>query len=149
LQPDATKKEPVTRTATQGKARPGRPLADLNIRQQKAITSLLSESTLQEAANKAGVNPSTIWRWMQSETFREAYRGARRDAVMRAVARLQHATETAVDSLVDVMKSSENTAARVSAARCTLELAIKATEIEDLDARVTALEKSQNGNIAK
>ena len=117
----------------------------VNARQQKAISALLEEPTLQAASSRVGVNPSTIWRWMQCEVFREAYQAARRDATMRAVARLQQATGCAVDTLIDVMKSSENSSARVSAARCAIELAIKGTEIEDLAVRVSILERKQDG----
>jgi hypothetical protein len=48
----------------------------------------------------------------------------------------------AVETLEAIMQDSEAPAsARVSAAKAVLEMAIKAVELEDLEARITALEQ--------
>jgi hypothetical protein len=113
----------------------------LSRRQQKAIIALLSEETLHGAADVAGVNQATLWRWQQQPAFSEAYREARREAVKRAVARLQQAASKAVDALSAVMNDSDAGAtARVSAARAVLEFAIKGGEIEDMERRLADLE---------
>lgn len=73
--------------------------------------------------------------------FRDAYREAKREVVMAAIARLQGAATEAVDALRAVMNDVENPAsARVSAARAVLEIAVRAVEMEDLTARVEEIE---------
>jgi hypothetical protein len=114
----------------------------LSRKREQAIAALLSASTLVEAAKAAGIGDRTLWRWLQDPHFQTAYRQARRDAVGQAIARLQQVASTAVDTLESVMKSSAaRDSARVAAARAVLELGVRAIELEDLEARLTALEQ--------
>jgi DNA-binding MurR/RpiR family transcriptional regulator len=113
----------------------------LSRKEEQAIAALLSAPTLAEAAHTAGVSEPTLWRWLQREEFQTAYRQARQVVVQQAIARLQHVAGTAVETLYSVMQDADKPAsARVSAARAVLDLALKATELEDLAARVAALE---------
>jgi len=127
MQPDATK-------------------SGLTRKQESAISALLSESKLDDAAASAGVNRATLWRWLKDEEFQRAYMAARREAVRQAVARLQQTSGEAVDTLRDVMKDTAATpAARVSAAKAILEMSIKAIELEDMAERLAALESKFEG----
>jgi hypothetical protein len=64
--------------------------------------------------------------------------------VQQAVVQVQHATGTAVHTLLTVMQDANAPAsAKVSAAKTILETAIKAVELEDLEARIAALEMQQ------
>jgi len=106
-----------------------------------AILALVTEPTIADAAKKAGISHATLHRWLQIKDFKDAYREAKREAVSAAISRLQRTATEAVDALRDVMNDAESPAnARVSAARAILELAIKAIELEDLEARVEQLE---------
>ena len=106
-----------------------------------AILALVTEPTIADAAKKAGISHATLHRWLQIKDFKDAYREAKREVVSAAIARLQRTATEAVDALRDVMNDAESPAnARVSAARAILELAIKAIELEDLEARVEQLE---------
>ena len=83
----------------------------------------------------------TAWRWLKDATFQAAYREARRAVVQQAITQVQHATGEAVETLRAVMQDSEAPAsAKVSAAKTILETAVKAVELEDLEARIAALE---------
>ena len=78
---------------------------------------------------------------MQQPAFREAYRRARREAVEQARARLQHASGEAVEVLRDVMNDQDTPhASRVSAARTVLDMAMQATNEEEIEKRLAALE---------
>lgn len=111
-------------------------------KQEIAISNLLKLPTVSEAAEATGIGERTLWRWLRDPSFQEAYRKARREAVSQAVARLQRETSQAVEALATVMRDDEAPAtSRVSAARAILELAIKAIELEDIEARVAELEK--------
>ncbi len=113
----------------------------LTVAQHRAVVALLTEPTLQDAAKAAGVDRSTIYRWLQKPDFQAAYREARRQAVHRATARLQQLTGEAAEVLREVMNDkAQQGAARVGAARLVLDYAARLTEAEDLASRVEALE---------
>ncbi len=113
----------------------------MNEKQEKAIPALLACSTLAEAAAAVGVTQRTLHNWLNDESFANEYRRARWTAASQAIARLQAIASEAAEALKDVYSDKGNPAsARVSAARCVLELSIKAVELENLEARITALE---------
>jgi hypothetical protein len=120
----------------------GNQAADLlPAKQMRAMLALLEHPTLKEAAAAVGVGETTLWRWSQEPSFKAAYMDARREAVKQSIAHLQSATGEAVTCLRDVMKSAKaSDAAKVSAARAVLEMAMKSVELEDLAERVAALE---------
>lgn len=111
--------------------------------QERAVTALVTCGTIKEAAEAAGVNEASIYRWLKLETFQRAYKDLRREAVKLAISKLQRATAEAVEVLSEVMKGKENIpSARVSAAKTIIEQAFKATELEDLAERIEALEQA-------
>lgn len=66
--------------------------------------------------------------------------------VQQAIAQVQAATGEAVETLRKVMQDADASAsAKVAAAKAILETAIKAVELEDLEARIVALEAMQRG----
>jgi hypothetical protein len=114
----------------------------LTPKQTRAVLALLEYPTLKEAAAAVGVGETTLHRWIKEEAFKATYMDARREAVKQPIAHLQSATGEAVTCLREVMKSTRaSEAAKVSAARAVLEMAIKSVELEDLAERVAALEK--------
>ncbi len=44
----------------------------LTPKQEKAITALLSQPTIEAAAASLGINPATVHRWLQDPAFTEA-----------------------------------------------------------------------------
>src|SRR5215510_7648941 len=113
----------------------------LSHKQERAIAALLVAPSVTAAAQQIGVNENTLLRWLKDATFQAAYREARRSVVQHAITQVQRATGEAVETLRTVMQDPDAPAsARVSAAKAILETAIKAVELEDLEARITALE---------
>lgn len=111
-------------------------------KQTKAIVSLLSCRTIQEAATQAGVNESTIWRWMRDQAFQKALQEAKHRIVAQAILQLQQATGEAVETLRTIITDNEAPAnSRVSAAKTVLDFAVKALKMEDIEARIKALEE--------
>ncbi len=118
----------------------------MNEKQEKAIPALLACSTLSEAAAVVGITERTLYNWLKDESFSNEYRAARWQAAGQAIARLQSIASEAAEALQDVYSDKENPASsRVSAARTVLELSIKAVELENLEARITALEQQKEG----
>src|SRR3984957_9820927 len=113
----------------------------LGRKQEDAIAALLTQRNVEEAARTAGIGVRTLLRWLKLPEFQEAYRKARRDAFGQAIARLQQGTSAAATTLLKVMiDPSAPASVRVRAADSVLNHAAKAIEIEDIEARVTALE---------
>jgi hypothetical protein len=119
----------------------------LTPRQEQSITALLGQGSLQAAAAASGINEKTLRRWLREDAvFQIAYREARRQVVQQAIVQVQQATGEAVATLRQVMQAAEAPAsAKVSAAKTILETAIKAVELEDLEARIATLEAAQKG----
>src|ERR687885_2119307 len=116
--------------------------AKLTPKQDALIAALLTSPTIQDAARTVGVSETTAHRWLRTdEGFTAAYLKARREALGQAVARLQQLSSGAVAVLANVAADKQAPASsRVAAATKILELAIKAVELEDLEARIAALE---------
>jgi transposase-like protein len=113
-------------------------------KKETAIAALLSQRNIEEAARATGVGTRTLYRWLDIPDFREEYLHARRQAFGQATARMQHASSTAVTLLLNVMIDKNAPASsRVRAAAFVLERAEKAFELDDLNARITRLERLQ------
>jgi len=114
----------------------------LSHKQERAIAALLVAPSVTAAAQQIGVNENTLLRWLKDTAFEAAYREARRAVVQHAIAQVQRATGEAVETLRAVMQDPAAPAsARVSAAKTILETAVKAVELEDVEARLAALEQ--------
>ena len=112
-------------------------------KREEAIAALLTQRNVEDAARAAGVGVSTLLRWMKEPEFDAAYREARRAAFGQSVARLQQASSAAVSTLLKVMIDPNTPAStKVRAADSVLDHSAKAIEIEDIDARLTELERT-------
>jgi len=121
----------------------------LSRKQEQAILALLSQPTLQAASQGCGVSESTLGRWMRLPDFQNRYREARREMINGAIANLQQASGEAVNCLRTVMRDAQASASsRAAAAKTVLEFALKATEFEELEQRVLAIEEYQRTGVA-
>jgi hypothetical protein len=113
-------------------------------RQQAALVGLLKSRSVKEAADSSGVSERTLFRFLRDPAFSEHYQRMRRQVVEAAVLRLQADASDAAQVLRDVARdSAAPAAARVSAARLTIELAYKGIEQGDLQQRIGSLEEYQ------
>jgi hypothetical protein len=111
-------------------------------KQEQFITALLSYPTVEAAAKTVGIGDVTAWRWRKDPAFAERYREATREAMRHAAALLQGAAREAVDTLREIQSKAESEAARVSAARTILDMALKAADLEDVQRRLDAIEQA-------
>ena len=115
----------------------------LGRKQEQAIAALMTHRNVDEAAKAAGIGARTLWRWLKIPEFQAAYREARRTAFSQSIARLQQGGSAAATTLMKIMIDPTAPAAcRVRAADCILAHAIRAIEIEDLEARLADLERT-------
>jgi hypothetical protein len=112
-------------------------------KKEQAVVALLTHRSLEEAARAIDIAPNTLLRWMKDPEFAAAYREARRLAYGQSIARLQQAASAASSTLLKIMIDANSPpSCRLRAADSVLSPAAKAIEIEDLEARVAALEAS-------
>jgi thioredoxin-like negative regulator of GroEL len=115
----------------------------LSRKKEDAIVALLSQRSVEDAARSASIPSRTLYRWLKEPEFKAACREARRDSFGQASARLQQMSTAAASVLGKIMADPNAPAAsRVRAALAIFEQAAKAIEIEDLEARLAALERS-------
>ena len=110
---------------------------------EAAIAALLTQCNIDEAAKAAGISTRTLMRWLKVPEFLTAYREARRAAYSQAVAKLQQGTTAAATTLLKVMLDQATPASvKARAAECVMTHSAKAIEIEDIEARVSELERA-------
>lgn len=117
-------------------------MAELSALQEKTIAALLSEPTIEAAAKRIGISARTINEWMRTvPEFEADYRAARREAVQQAITRLQQSSSEAAGVLIALMRNTRAPSyARLAAASKVLDMAVKAVELDDIMARLEALE---------
>jgi hypothetical protein len=112
-------------------------------KKEDAIVALLTHRTMDEAARSVGIGTNTLLRWMEEPEFKTAFLEARRSAFSQAIARMQHASGTAVSVLLKTMIDPATPAStRVRAADSVLNHAAKAIELEDIEVRLCELERA-------
>ena len=123
--------------------------AKIGHKKEEAITALLSQRNVEEAARAAGMGTRTLMRWLQIPEFQAAYRQARRDAFGQSIGRLQHAASAAASVLLKVMLDPNAPASsRIRAADSVLDHAAKAIELDDIEVRLSELEKATEASKA-
>ena len=116
-------------------------VASLSSRQQKAIIALVTEPTLTQAAKSAEVGERTLRRWLHDATFNKAYRTARRESFSQALALALRYTPLAINTLGKLASDTMTPpSSRVSACNGILKFARDSIELDDLQARIEALE---------
>lgn len=112
-------------------------------KKEAAIVALLSQRNIEEAAKSIGVVPNTMMRWMKEADFDAAYREARRLAFGQSISRLQQASTAAVTTILKLMVDQNVPSSTcLRAADIVLDRTAKAIEIEDVEARVSELERA-------
>ena len=115
----------------------------LTRRQQRGLEALLAEPTITRAAEVAGVGERTLRRWMAEPPFRARLNAARRESFGQAIGLTQKYAPVAVATLVKVIQeASGGPSAKVSAAATMLKFGREGIELDDLAARVEALEQA-------
>jgi hypothetical protein len=120
-----------------------RPGGKFGREKEEAIAALLTQRNIEDAAKHIDISANTLLRWLKVPEFAAAYRQARRAAFSQSIARLQQATTAAVTTLLKVMVDPSTPAStKVRAADSVMSHAAKANEIEDIEARVSELERA-------
>ena len=79
------------------------PKTDLNLRQRRAIASLMTGPTLAAAARESKVSERQSYRWLDDPAFQTALREAQDEALSATIRRLAALSGMAVSTLFPVM----------------------------------------------
>jgi hypothetical protein len=111
-------------------------------KREQAITALLSQRSVEEAARATGISVNTLLRWRKQPEFEATLQEARRLAFSQAIGRLQDAAGAAAATVLKItVDSSSPTGARLRAAWVVLEQAARAGETEAIEARLAKVER--------
>jgi hypothetical protein len=115
----------------------------LSRKKEDAVIALVSNRSIEDAARACNTPVRTLYRWLKEPEFDAAYREVRRRGYGQSIARLQQGSTAAATTLLKIMiDPAMPPSTRVRAAESVLTHAEKAIEIEDIDARVSELERS-------
>jgi hypothetical protein len=110
---------------------------------ERAILALLSAKTLGAAADRCGVDESTLRRWMAEERFRSELAEARRAAFQAGMDRVQALTAEAVETLAALMAPDVPAAVRLGAARTVAELGLHQHDADTIMKKLDEIEAYQ------
>ena len=104
-------------------------------------TGRASRSTIEAAANAAGIFSRTIRRYQKRPAFQLAYSEARKGALSHAISELHQSASLAVRVLSELAADEAvRPADRVRASATILDHAVKSAELVDFQERLTRLE---------
>jgi hypothetical protein len=102
------------------------------LRIKDVLVALLSHPTQEAAAKALGVDRTTLWRFMKRDAFRLAYESVSYRLFYNATSQLQQVAMKGVDILTQIMCDAHAPVfARVLAARYAVQLAFKASAVQD------------------
>jgi hypothetical protein len=111
---------------------------------EQAILALLTERSLERAAERCGVSERTLRRWQAEDTeFKAALESARTSMFRAGLNRVQTLVGRAVDTLEDLLDAMETPAVRLGAARTVVELGIHQHEMDAILRRLGEIEAAQ------
>ena len=112
----------------------------LTTRQLAFLRLLIEGRSVQAAARAVKSSRTTCYRWMRQDAFRHALSIAKGEVFAEAVDELKMAALAASRKLVTLLDSKSENTARLTAVEI-MEANFRIVETENLDARLTALEK--------
>jgi hypothetical protein len=117
----------------------------LTLRQAKALEAIMSERSIQAAAQKAGVERKTLYRWMAEESFASALREMRNQTFDRTMNSLADAAELAVEVLREILADKEaarkdGASIQIRAASKALDSMLRSRDLIEIEQRLKKLE---------
>ena len=115
----------------------------LSAKQRRAVEALLATGEVTAAAREAGINRTTLYRWLKEPDFLAAVRHAEAEALDELSRLLVRLGRTAVATIAKAMSDPVTPAAtKVRAADVALGRLLQLRELAQLEARVQALEQA-------
>jgi hypothetical protein len=114
-------------------------------KREVAISALLTSRRIADAAHVAGISERCLLRWLKEPEFAAALADAKGRLLEAATTELRAKAAGAVDTLATIAGDKDSpSGSRVMAGYKILELALKAHELETIEARLQRLEAQAN-----
>ena len=114
--------------------------AKLTRRQLKAVPFLVSSPTYTQGCEKAKINKTTLYKWLKNPDFKAELDRQRDDIAAEAFGVLTQSLTKAVETLVGLLDHQDDRLKRLTA-KDIIDFIIRHKENEDLDKRLTEVEK--------
>jgi phage terminase small subunit len=118
---------------------------ELTPRQEKLLSALVADPEITAAAKSAGVGRSSAHRWLRQPSFKAELAQQRDAAMTEALDTFKSHAARATTALADLM-STDNERLRRQICNDILGHALKVRELEDIERRLTLLEKTMQNN---
>lgn len=112
----------------------------LTDRQLKAIPKIVSSPTYTEGCKKAKLNRTTFYEWLKEPEFKAELERQRDEVAAEAFGILSQSLTKAVETLVGLLDIKDDRLKRLTA-KDVIDFIIRHKENEDLDRRLTEVEK--------
>ena len=112
----------------------------LSRRQLRAIPFIVSTSTYTEGCEKAKINKTTLYKWLKQPEFKAELDRQRDEITAEAFEVLTQSLTKAVEALTGLLDNQDDRLKRLTA-KDIIDFIVRHKENEDLDKRLTAVEK--------
>jgi len=112
----------------------------LTDRQLKAIPFIVSSPTYTQGCEKAEINKTTLYTWLKQPEFKAELDRQRDEIAAEAFGALSQSLTKAVETLVSLLDTKDDRIKRLTA-KDVIDFIIRHKENEDLDRRLTEVEK--------
>jgi HEAT repeat protein len=119
--------------------------SSLTPQQARAIPVLVQAPTVEQGVRRLGKSKTTICKWFRNPAFREELNRQKDELMDVALEALKSSVEKAVQVLVSLLES-ENETVRRNVANDVLCHALKAKELKELEHRLAAIEQRVREN---
>ncbi|MCK9418870.1 MAG: hypothetical protein M0R70_05750 [Nitrospirae bacterium] len=113
---------------------------NLTEKQLKAIPLILGAKSISEGIGKAKISRTTFYEWMKAPEFKSEFVRQRQEIVEVALCELKTAAGEAV-AVMRKLLTSRNEGIRLRTAQGMLEHILKSIQLEELEQRITELER--------
>src|SRR5262245_34530192 len=111
-----------------------------NRKQEAFVAALLTQGTVEKAAEYIGIGHATATRWLKEPAFKQLYADARQQALGETLNYLQSSMLSAVRVLIETMEAPGTSATtKVRAAVALLELGLKGYEVHAITLKLEEL----------
>jgi hypothetical protein len=112
----------------------------LTRRQLHVLPFLISNPTVESAANQSGISAKQIFDWLNQPIFRQELENRKNEGVNQAVDRLKATASKACDTLIGLLDHAESESVRHRVAVDMLNMTLKFMEFRDVEQRLRKLE---------
>jgi len=117
----------------------------LTSNQLRTITCILESNSIEAAAKKAKVSRASVYNWLRDNFFKARLERERKALFEEGLNALKGATAKAAETLIGLLECNDRNTKRLVAKEI-INMAIKVTEIHELEERICRLEELLDRN---